>query len=405
MSVAVFEQMKRYIGFEDRDAENLRVLRNYLAPHQSYIADRFYRVVAGHQPTRDILTSSDEHREELRRTLINWLEGLFTGVYDESYCQERLRIGRAHVRLGLPQHFMVMAIEVVWRELEAFVHALPRKDKHDLLASLHKLLTLESGLMVEGYRQTYAEHVRQLERDAVRARLSEAEQLAQIGRLAATLAHEVKNPLAGISGAIQVIRDNMKPDDAHRPILAEVLRQISRLDRTVKDLLVYARPKPPRTRECDIVRITERVITLLCEEPNFQKVRCEHVIDEAPPRIQVDEGQLEQLLMNLLLNAAQASTEGGTVRVSSSPADDGVRVVVQDQGCGMSEEVARRAAEPFYTTKARGTGLGLPICHKIVEAHGGKLRIDSVEGEGTSVVVDLPRKPPSHQALPAERST
>jgi signal transduction histidine kinase len=156
------------------------------------------------------------------------------------------------VQVGLPQQYMFAAMQVVWEELERGIRRQGVKDAAAKLASLHKLLTLELAVMLDSYKQSYSEQIRQTEREAVQERLTEARHLAQIGHLAASLAHEIKNPLAGISGAIQVIRDSMKPNEPHRPILDEVLRQVIRLDGTVKDLLVNARPKPPRFRPCRI---------------------------------------------------------------------------------------------------------------------------------------------------------
>ncbi len=127
----------------------------------------------------------------------------------------------------------------------------------------------------------------------------------------------------------------------------------------------------------------------------MQRVRLECVNSQSLPVIAADENQLEQVLTNLLLNAAQASPEDGLVRLTTTAQADGVRLAVEDRGHGMDEEVRRQAAEPFFTTKAKGTGLGLSICQKIVETHGGRMTIRSVVGEGTEVVVDLPAKPPA----------
>ncbi len=290
---------------------------------------------------------------------------------------------------------MLSAMEVIWQELERAVLRLPISGKRSKLASLHKLLMLETALMLESYKDSYTEQVRQVERDAISARLNEAEQLAQIGQLAASLAHEIKNPLAGISGAIQVIRESLSADDPHREVLGQVLRQISRLDRTVKELLVYARPTPPRFQRCELPQVIERVTALLRKEPEFQRVLLECPDAHDLPPILADEHLLEQLLVNLLLNAAQASPDAGAVRLQATARNAGVRLVVEDWGCGMAPETAGRAMEPFFTTKARGTGLGLPICRKIAEAHGGTIAVRSAPGEGTQVTVDLPDCPPA----------
>jgi signal transduction histidine kinase len=398
MPAAVFEEMKQYVAFDHRDAANLRALGRIVERHLPAVAERFYQAVQGHPATRRVLAGDAGRGQTLRGVLLTWLRGLFCGVYDAEYARQRAQIGRTHVRVGLPQHFMIVAMEMVWQELGQLIRSQPATGKNAKLASLHKLLTIETGLMLESYRGSQIAEVRQVERDAMQARLREAEQLAQIGQLAASLAHEIKNPLAGISGAIQVIRASLKESDPHWPVLGEVLRQISRLDRSVKDLLVYARPKPPQYQRCDLRRAMERVLTLLRKEPEFERVRFEHRIPAGVPPIAADEHQLEQLLMNLLLNAAQASPPGGVVRLLTAAQDGRVRVVVEDRGCGMTLEVARRALEPFFTTKARGTGLGLPICQKIVEAHGGTLSIHSVPGEGTEVTVELMPHPPAAPA-------
>lgn len=398
MPEGVFEDMKAYIAFSDEDAKNLASLAEPIGPLLPRVVDRFYRVLQAHPGTRQVLTGGTTQVEALRRSLLTWLRGLFVGIYDADYCRERAQIGRTHVRIGLPQHYMFTAMEVLWESLQAAVDTLPIAHAQAKLASLHKLLTIEIGIMLETYREGQTAQIRQVEHDAVESRLREAEQLAQIGQLAASLAHEIKNPLAGISGAIQVIRANMKPTDPHWPVLGEVLRQINRLDRSVKDLLVYARPKPPQYQRCDLPRAIGRVLDLLRKEPEFERVRFEYSVPRNLPTIAADEHQIEQVLMNLLLNAAQASSATGLVKLVVAPGRESVQIVVEDRGQGMTVDVARRAFEPFFTTKARGTGLGLPICRKIVEAHGGRISLRSTPGEGTAVTVELLERPPAVEA-------
>lgn len=397
MPEAVFEDMKRYIGFGPRDAIHLRELAPHAAPHLPAVVDRFYREILGHPDTRGIMMAEPERLTRLRRQFTEWLRTLFCGTYDLDYCRRRSEIGRTHVRVGLPQHFMFAAMEVVWQELETALSRSGAADMAARLASLHKLLLLETAIMLESYKERYSERVRQVERRTMEERLTKSEHLAHIGQLAASLAHEIKNPLAGISGAIQVIRDGLPPGDAKAPILEEVLRQINRLDRTVKDLLEYARPKLPQFQACDLGAVVTRVLTVLRGEPEGKRVRIEHLCPAPLPPIEADERQIEQLLLNLAQNAVQASKERGLVRVVTAEHGAYVRLSVEDQGGGMNEETRRRAFEPFFTTKARGTGLGLSICQKIVDAHGGEIMIQSAVGQGTTVIVDLPRQPPVKQ--------
>jgi signal transduction histidine kinase len=221
-------------------------------------------------------------------------------------------------------------------------------------------------------------------------RLSESEHLASIGQLAASLAHEIKNPLAGISGAIQILGAGLGEDHEHKEIITEALHQIDRLDAAVKDLLVYARPKPPMATRQSLNTIVERVLILLREEPSFRDVRlhCEGL--EVDRQVIVDEAQMQQVLTNLLLNAAQACEEGGDVTLRIRPLQSKVRIIIEDTGTGMPTEVLARTFEPFFTTKSKGTGLGLPICRRIMEAHSGTIDIQSVIARGTRVTVEIP---------------
>jgi signal transduction histidine kinase len=251
---------------------------------------------------------------------------------------------------------------------------------------------IELAVMLNDYQKSYAERIRERERSVVEEKLTRAQHLAEIGQLAASLAHEIKNPLAGISGAAQIIRDAMPADDPHQPIVTEILGQINRLDATVKDLLQYARPTPPRAQNVALDDIVERVLTVLQKEPAVQRVRIEHEPGEPGAIVFADEGQIEQLLLNLLLNAAQASDEGGAIQVAILAEGNTVKLIVRDEGAGMTPEVRERTFEPFFTTKARGTGLGLTICRRIVEVHGGEIEVASEPDAGTTVTVSLPTK-------------
>ncbi|HNQ24907.1 MAG TPA: protoglobin domain-containing protein [Phycisphaerae bacterium] len=390
MAEPVFEEMKSYIGFDRADGDNLRSLAPFVEPFFTPVVDCFYRELLRHPKTRAVFTGGDAQIARQRRFLREWLHGLFAGRYDDAYFRERLAIGKAHLNVGLQQQYMITGMELLWRELERRLRATALPEVNAKLVSLHKLLMLELGIMLHSYQESYAERVREMERSAVEEKLTRAEHLAQIGQLAASLAHEIKNPLAGISGAIQIIREAMPEEDPHRAIIAEILGQIRRLDEAVKDLLVYARPNPPKLRPVDLNDVVRAVLTVLREEPELHRV---HVVRDGAPGavpVEADRSQLEQLVINLLINAAQASPDGGIVRVTVSGDAQYGQLRVEDAGEGMSSDVLERAFEPFFTTKAKGTGLGLAICRRIVETHGGGIELQSRPGEGTTAVVTLP---------------
>ncbi|MBI5863468.1 MAG: hypothetical protein HZB38_02940 [Planctomycetes bacterium] len=399
MSYEIFRELISYIGFDQVDAERLRAAGPVVRSRFPMVVERFYAEIHRHPGARAVI-DDELQLERLKQTLHRWMEGLFGGEYGEAYYEDRARVGRMHVRVGLAQHYMFAAMDVLRQELESsFRECLPH-NYEATESSLRKLLAIELAVMLESYKAANVEQVRLMERQEVQERLTQAEHLARIGRLAASLAHEIKNPLAGISGAIQVIRDNMRHEDAHRPVLNEVLRQIDRLDGTVKDLLIFARPTPPRFERCDLHRVIARMVGILSQEQECQRVRLVHAAIRPAPAAEIDEHQVEQVLMNLVLNAVHASRDGGIVTVSAGGDGEHVVIDVEDEGCGMDPETRRRATEAFFTTKAKGTGLGLSICARIIERHHGSLIIRSAVGKGTTVRIRLPLTQPIEKQGP-----
>lgn len=392
MSGAVFDSMKRYVGFDVEDARRLAALAPVVEGGLSRVVDDFYAALTAQPEAMAVITGGRPQLDRLRRTLREWMRTLFCGEYDEAYMAARSAIGRAHVRVGLPQRFMVTAMEVVRRDLEALITGSASADASASVASLHKLLALDLGVMLEAYKDSYSRRVRAREREAMEAKLTRAEHLAEIGQLAASLAHEIKNPLAGISGAIQIIREDLGREHPHSGILGEVMGQIQRLDAVVKDLLVYARPTDPRFETCDIDATVRRVLTVLRGEPAMQGVPIRYTQNGSMPEIEADEGKIEQLVLNLLLNGGHACREGGDVEVTTHCTPDTVTLIVSDTGHGMDEKTLARATEPFFTSKAKGTGLGLSICKSIADAHNGTFSLESKPGAGTRAEIVLPRR-------------
>lgn len=391
MPSAEFEDLKRYVGFDDDDVRNLLAVREQVQPLIPGAVTAFYDVILQHTGARGVLTDGDSHVRHLSGLLTEWIRGLFEGAYDESYYQARSRIGATHVRVGLPQKYMPLAMHVVWRELSEGIRRTIPGAYEAVLRSLHKLLFLDLTIMLESYKDSYSQRMRAMERSGMEARLAKVEHLAEIGQLAASLAHEIKNPLAGISGAIQVIGESLDAQSPFKSIIKDILHQISRLDATVKDLLLYARPPPARPASTSLRKLVPRTLTLLRKEPSMRNLRVEFVHEDLDTKVYADAGQVEQLLINLVLNAADACRHGDMIRVEVTELGEHTLLIVRDWGAGMSPEVCQRAMEPFYTTKAKGTGLGLAICRRIVESNGGALDISSKVDEGTTVTASLPR--------------
>jgi len=233
---------------------------------------------------------------------------------------------------------------------------------------------------------------RQREREAeVASRLEHTDRLASLGRLAAGLAHEIKNPLAGIQGALEILREDL-PDQESSKLCDEMLAELGRVNQTLQSLLASARPTPARLSETNVTQLLEDLRRLA--EPSLRRRKITLDIDVAAdvPQARLDSAKIRQVLLNLVNNAADAMDGGGhiTLRAGSFPDRQGLILAVQDDGPGISEENQAKIFEPFFTTKFTGTGLGLAIARSLVEQHGGSLELETVPGVGTTFFIFLP---------------
>lgn len=218
--------------------------------------------------------------------------------------------------------------------------------------------------------------------------LRNQEALARLGQMAAVVAHEVKNPLAGIAGAIGIIGNRLPSDSPDRQVVASILQRVDALNARVQDLLLFARPTPPRFASVPVGPLLQETADLLRRDPRFAEIR--FGLSGDTPTIRADPQQLKEVLFNLLLNAAQATDGAGRIDVSVAVNGDHCRIEIRDDGPGISADVRQRMFEPFFSTKSQGTGLGLSIAKRVVEAHGGAIEVDSPEGAGARVRVALP---------------
>lgn len=227
-------------------------------------------------------------------------------------------------------------------------------------------------------------------------RLHRADRLAAIGQLAASVAHEVRNPLTSIRSTIQYLGQSFE-DSAKRELVTELIDEVDRIDHTVSSLLSLARTGNFQPVALDLVELAESTIRLVKPQAREQAVSFKSRFAEPTVHVPGDPAQLKQVLLNLLLNALQAMAGGGQISVEIGTSDAAAsqeaqraRLRIADNGPGIPEDELQAVFDPFFTTKSDGTGLGLAICHSIIRRHEGEIEVESTEGEGTVVSIHLP---------------
>jgi signal transduction histidine kinase len=229
--------------------------------------------------------------------------------------------------------------------------------------------------------------------------MSRAEHLATMGELAAGLAHEIRNPLAGIAGVIEIIGRDLPASSPARAVVKEVRQEVLQINRIVSDLLECARPKPPETRLSDINATVEHAVMFSRQQALSKSIDIEFRHQSVPLEVEHDSNQVNQVLLNLLLNSIQSIDHRGKITVTVERHDGVATIAVTDTGRGIAPEHLPHIFRPFYTTKGNGTGLGLSLARRIVEEHGGRIEVISTVGHGSTFTVFLPlRRASAHAA-------
>ncbi len=231
-----------------------------------------------------------------------------------------------------------------------------------------------------------------------RTQMSRAEHLATLGELATGLAHEIRNPLAGIAGVIEIIGRDLPSTSPAREMVKDVRMEINQINRILTDLLETARPHPPQMMRSNLNTTVEHAVMLARQQVLSQPIKIELAQAPGLPEVEHDSDQIHQAILNLLLNAVQAIEGAGTVRVEIGSQDQCARVLVSDSGRGIPENQLAQIFRPFYTTRGNGTGLGLSLVRRIVEEHHGRINVTSVVGRGSKFEVVLPFTTPAVEA-------
>jgi len=378
-----FENIKLYVGFTDASSAALRELHPIALPFLQPTVDDFYAAIEAHPGARQAITGGQAQIARLKQTLVRWMDKMLLGPHDEEYYKLRARIGRMHVRIALPQQYMFTAMDRIRVRLLDVVRTQIADDpaKAERIATaLNQIMDLELAIMLETYKED------------LEAKHRNNERLATIGQFAASIGHELRNPLGVVESSLYLLRQHLKAE-AEAPSVKKHLDRIGsevvRANKTIHDLLDLARNRPPQRRTTRLHELVDSA----AEAALLPAAVTLHASVPADLTSNIDPDQVRQVLANLFTNASQALKGRGQIWVEAEPmADGGARVRVRDDGPGIPAEDRGRVFEALYTTKAKGSGLGLALCRRILEAHGGTVEIEP-RSDGASFLLVFPPVP------------
>jgi two-component system NtrC family sensor kinase len=289
---------------------------------------------------------------------------------------------------------LFLANELVLHPIRRVVEMAQKVIGGDLTARLGIRPPGEMGVLcraIDSMAQAVAER-EELLRQATRQQIGRSEQLASVGRLAAGVAHEINNPLTGVLAFADMLGQKENLDDEDREDVATIIRETKRVREIVRGLLDFARETPYVQKPLDINDVIRQTLLLLGKRDAFQQATIVEDLADGLPQVFADKNQIQQVLLNLMLNACEAMPNGGTLLVSSRVVHDRVVVKVTDTGVGIEKRHLDMIFEPFFTTKpvGKGTGLGLSVSYGILQQQGGTLEVESEVGKGSTFTVTLP---------------
>src|SRR6266568_2839417 len=377
MEETLLQELKRYVGWSKRDEAALRALHSFAAPHFESIAIVFYDTILSHDQARKALTGGESQVGHLKITLQRWMDSLLAGPWDEAYYESRARIGRHHVRIALPQHYMFGAMNVIRRGLnevidDTYLHA--PTELAVARRAVGRILDLELAIMLHTFRED-------LEAAAARA-----ERLATFGQLVGSIGHDLRNPLGVIETSLFILRGRIGADERVKKHLDRIGDQLGVANSIITNLLDMIRNKPLAKERVRLDAVVSGAAEAVAR-PEAVRYRAEGLDGM---EVDGDPIQLRQVFVNLLSNAVEAAGAEGEVLVVARRAADAVTVTVEDTGPGVDPGTARRLFEPLITTKDRGIGLGLALVKRIVERHGGRVGYEPRQGGGARFTVQLP---------------
>jgi signal transduction histidine kinase len=375
---SVFDELKRYVGWGETDEQALRALHGAAAPQFERLAEEFYERILAHDGARTALVGGESQVGHLKVTMVSWLDQLLSGPWGDAYWEQRSRIGRVHVRIGLPQHYMFGAMNVHRSGLARIAferfHATP-DELERVRNALGKILDLELAVMLHTYREDLL------------AQQARVERLSTFGQLVGSIGHDLRNPLGVIETSLYILRSRVGEDERARKHLDRIGEQLGVANGIISNLLDMIRNRPLARERVALGSVLGGAAEAV-KRPAGVTLALEG-LDALPP-VEGDPVQLRQVFVNLLENAIFAASPAGEVAVRARAADGAVTLDVEDSGPGVDPATRRRLFEPLITTKDRGIGLGLALVKRIAERHGGSVEYSDRPEGGARFTVRLP---------------
>jgi signal transduction histidine kinase len=385
-----FKHLRRYLDWSSEDDQVVIPLRTILIPFTEVFIEDFYAEIVRHPNIAKVITGGDQQIARLKVSLSKWLSDLLSGVYDAAYVKQRWQVGYRHVEIGLDQTY----VNVAHGRLRMQMHCILIEElKHQpdklsqYLVTLHKLLDLDLALIAAAYEAEL--QIRQ------KAQAKQDERLATIGQMITGLAHEARNALQRMRASTESLELELESNKDVQQDLSRLSVAQDDLTRLLTEVQNYAAPIVLEREDVNLKYIAEQAWESLARQQQGRDTTLQLHIPDDCQHGYYDPFRLQQLLRNFFENSLAACTDPVKLQCTISKVtheeQPAFELTVQDNGPGLSESARLHVFEPFFTTKSKGTGLGMAIAVRIVEAHGGIVALGPAGKPGANFRVILPR--------------